>query len=51
MIMRHRCALAGSGNSRVIVPASSCQRELPECKALSLLDTREDRVAMMEIWK
>ena len=48
MIGRRGCALAGSDNSCVIDPASSRQQEPQEYEALSLLKTREDRVAMME---
>jgi hypothetical protein len=40
VIRRHGCALAGSDNSRVVVPTSSYQRELPEYKALLLICVR-----------
>jgi hypothetical protein len=45
VISRHGCALAGSDNSRVVVPTSSYQRELPSAAA----NMREDCVAMIEL--
>ena len=41
-------ALVGSDNSHFVAPISSCQRALPEYKALLLLDKREDFVANID---
>jgi len=49
MIRKHGCALAGSDNSRVVVPTSLCQRGPPEYKALLLLDIYKDSVAETEV--
>jgi len=49
VIRKHGCTLAGSDNSRVVVPTSLCQRGPPEYKALLQLDICKDSGVATEV--